>query len=164
LSSFKLRPRVKVKLNKSLIQISDDFKKSLENNNKIIGTVARQFIILKIVKENRHFWSPQLTVMIEEEENQITLRGLYGPKQSIWAMFAFTYGTLAMLFSIFSIWGAVEVQLYNDYSKFYLLPIILILSVVTYLIAQLGQKLGAEQMFELHHFFQSVTNSDVHVN
>jgi uncharacterized membrane protein len=102
--------------------------------------------------------------MIEEEENQITLRGLYGPKQSIWAMFAFTYGTLAMLFSIFSIWGAVEVQLYNDYSKFYLLPIILILSVVTYLIAQLGQKLGAEQMFELHHFFQSVTNSDVHVN
>lgn len=164
MSSFKLRPRTNVELKKSIEEISNDFKTAIENSNKIVGTVARQFIILKINHEDRHFWSPQLTIMVEENPDGVTLRGLYGPKQSIWAMFAFTYGTLAMLFSIFSIWGAVEVQLYNDYSKFYLLPIILILSVVTYLIAQLGQKLGAEQMFELHHFFQEITNTNVHVN
>ena len=164
MSSFKLRPRTNVELKKSIEEISNDFKTAIENSNKIVGTVARQFIILKINHEDRHFWSPQLTIMVEENPDGVTLRGLYGPKQSIWAMFAFTYGVLGMLATVFAIWGAVEIQLYDDPTKLYLIPVILLLGVVTYVIAQLGQKIGAEQMYDLHHFFQEITNTNVHVN
>lgn len=164
MSSFKLRPRTKVELNKSIEEISNDFKTAIENSTKIVGTVAKQFIILKIKKEDRHFWSPQLTIMVEENPDGVTLSGLYGPKQSIWAMFAFTYGVLGMLITAFAIWGAVEVQLYDDPTMFYFIPIIIILGIVAYIIAQLGQKIGAEQMYDLHHFFQEITNTDVHVN
>lgn len=164
MSSFKLRPRTKVELNKSIEEISNDFKTAIDNSNKIVGTVAKQFIILKINQKERHFWSPQLTIMVEDNPDGVTLRGLYGPKQSIWAMFAFTYGVLGMLATVFAIWGAVEIQLYDDPTMFYFIPVIIILGIVTYIIAQLGQKIGAEQMYDLHHFFQEITNTNVHVN
>jgi hypothetical protein len=163
MSSFKIRPRVKVEVNKPYTEICEIFKSKLESNSNIVGTVANKFIILKIPQEQRHFWSPQLTIMLEEYNNNTIVRGLYGPKQSVWAMFAFAYGSFAMLFSIFFIWASVEWQLNNDTSLYYYLPIFVILGIITYIFAQFGQKLGAEQMFKIHHFFQEIIEKDVNV-
>lgn len=163
MSSFKIRPRIKLETDKNLELIKNDLNSALENNPNIVGTIAKKFIILKINKELRHFWSPQLTLMFEEDGSKTIIRGLYGPKQSIWAMFAFAYGSIAMLFTIILIWGAVEIQLYKETSLFYFLPFFVLLSLIIYIIAQFGQKLGAEQMFKLHHFFEDIINKDVKV-
>jgi hypothetical protein len=163
MSSFKLRPRIKVELDKSSNEIGELFKSGIENSNDVIGTVAKQFIILKIPQEDRHFWSPQLTITIEDIESHSVVRGLYGPKQTVWAMFAFAYGTLAMLFSIVFLWASIDWQLNDDISLYYYLPVILVLAIITYFIAQFGQKLGAEQMFTLHHFFQDTIKENVKV-
>lgn len=163
MSSFKLRPRVKVELDQNPEEVGTLFKNALENETKVIGTVAKQFIILKIPQEDRHFWSPQLTITLDEDNNHSILRGLYGPKQTVWAMFAFAYGTLAMLFSIVFLWASIDWQLNDDTSLYYYLPVILVLAIITYFIAQFGQKLGAEQMFTLHHFFQDTIKENVKV-
>ncbi len=165
MSSFKIRPRVKVEMNKTCEEVGELFKEKLNSTDNIVGTVAKQFIILKIPSEQRHFWSPQLTIMLDDNnQTSTTLRGLYGPKQSVWAIFAFTYGSFAMLFTIILIWASVEWQLNNNISLYYYLPVIIVMSIVTYIIAQFGQKLGAEQMFKIHHFFEEIVKKDVNVD
>ena len=164
MSSFKIRPRVKVEIKKPCEEVCELFKETLNSTQNIIGTVANKFIILKVPIEQRHFWSPQLTIMLEENDQTTTLRGLYGPKQSIWAMFAFAYGSFAMLFTIIFIWASVEWQLNDNINLYYFLPVIVLLSLVTYIIAQFGQKLGAEQMFKIHHFLQEIIDKEVNVD
>jgi hypothetical protein len=39
-----------------------------------------------------------------------------------------------------------------------------IIAVILYVFSQVGQKLGAEQTFTLHHFFEEVVHQKVHIS
>lgn len=161
MSSFKLRPRFKSYSDLSIDEIKSRIKFAIDNHEKITGSLADSFIILKPKSEFSHYWSPQLTMMLEEEDGKTIIRGLYGPKQSVWLMFAFLYGVLAMVSIIITIWAAVEQYLIKETTLWYYLPIPFIIAFVIYLIAQFGQKLGAEQMFLLHYFISDIITLDI---
>ena len=44
------------------------------------------------------------------------------------------------------------------------LPIFATIAFGMYLIAQFGQKIGVEQTFRLHHFFEETVGEKVHIN
>ncbi|MCB0702547.1 MAG: hypothetical protein R2863_09995 [Candidatus Kapaibacterium sp.] len=164
MSSFKLRPRFRKICKGTIDEHKEHFRELLEKDADIDGTIASSLIKLRIAPKNNHYWSPELTLMLEPHEKGTLIRGLYSPKSSVWTLFAFAYGTISILLAGILIWGGVEWQMNNDTSLLAMgVPSLLGAGLLVYLIAQFGQKIGAEQMFTLHHFFEDAIKERVHI-
>lgn len=129
-----------------------------------IGRVIPGHIVLKIPTELQHYWSPQLDLSIEPHEEGTLIRGLYGPNPSVWVMFAFGYGAIAILAMFIAIIGFSQVSLGGNAPILWALPVLGGIAIGLYVASQIGQKLGAEQTFTLHHFFEEAIDAKVHIN
>jgi len=164
MSSFKLRPRFRKLCKGDIENHTTHFKEVLDGTSEFDGSIATSFVKIRIAAKDNHYWSPELSLMLEEHEKGTLIRGLYSPKSSVWTMFAFAYGTIALLLAGILIWGGVEWQMNNDTSLLTIgIPSLLGLGLLVYLIAQFGQKIGAEQMYALHHFFEDSIKERVHI-
>ncbi len=150
----RIRPRIRIESNLSPSQLSQKVKNNLRDQNKIEGKVLPNFVTIYPVKEDQHYWSPQLTITIEETENGSLIRGLYGPKPSVWTMFIFFYSFIGFATMIVALIGLSFLSLDKDASILWLVPVLIILFFSLYLVAYLGQKFGHKQMIYLHHFME----------
>ena len=165
MSSFKLRPRFRKVCTGTIDEHTTHFKQLLVTEDDIAGSVANAFIKLRIAPKDNHYWSPELSLMLEPHEKGTLIRGLYSPKSSVWTMFAFAYGTISILLAGLLVWGGVVWQMNDDPSLLAMgVPSLLGAGIVVYMIAQFGQKIGAEQMFTLHHFFEDAIKVRVHID
>ena len=165
MSSLRIRPRFQQTLDSTPAQFQQAVKAQLEKPNaRCVGTVIPDFIILKIPQGERHFWSPQLSLSLEEEQGKTLIRGLYGPNPSVWAIFFFGYAALGILGLFAAIIGFSRMSLGLDAQILWLLPLFAGIALALYLGAQAGQKVGAAQMFTLHHFLEEVTGLQVKIH
>ncbi|RLD69046.1 MAG: hypothetical protein DRI95_01265 [Bacteroidetes bacterium] len=165
MSSFRIRPQFKVIINKSKEDIENKIKDHIQKKStKFIAQQIPGFIILKIPEPERHFWSPELSLTFEKKENGTLIKGLYGPKPSIWSFFSFSYIGLAVFTFFAFIFGSVQLSLDQEAPIFWSLSIFVSIALGIYLIAQFGQKVGVEQTFRLHHFFEETVGKKVHIN
>jgi hypothetical protein len=165
MTSFRIRPRFKVITSKTPTEIQQDIQQRLHTHTQdCIGTVIQGHIVLKIPIQDQHYWSPQLSLNLEEEENSTVIYGLYGPKPTVWAMFTFGYATIGILALFVGITGLSKVSLGKSAFELWAIPAFAIIALVLYVLSQIGQKIGAEQTFTLHHFFEEATGLKVHVH
>ncbi len=165
MTSVRIRPRFKHQIPMKSRDIQMLIQEKLKVENPICS--AKQlpgYTVLKIPTKNRHFWSPELSLSFEDGENETEVRGLYGPNPTVWAVFFFGYGALGILGLFASIYGLVKVTLSGDWTIMWSLPILAILAVVLYFIAQFGQKLGVEQTFDIHHFYEEAVGVKVSIS
>ncbi len=98
MSSFRIRPRFKERVTGTTEDFLFAIKGAIDQNPEFTGLVSEQYCVIKICLEDRHYWSPQLTLTLEEiSEGEFEIRGLYGPKPSVWAVFFMSYAALAVL-------------------------------------------------------------------
>src|SRR5690625_7851659 len=68
----------------------------MENHKQVIfGFANNEMAELQLYKDSEKYWSPQLQIRIEEnEENSdfLEIRGVFGPRSSVWTFFMFLYG------------------------------------------------------------------------
>ncbi|MGB0368314.1 MAG: hypothetical protein ACPGD8_02845, partial [Flavobacteriales bacterium] len=123
------------------------------------------FIVLKILPKDQHFWSPQLSLSFEEnvESGKTTIRGLYGPNPTVWAIFTFGYGAVSISALFLGLYGFSQYWLNQDASILWFIPFFGLAALILYLVAQFGQKLGVEQTFALHHFFEESVGHRIHI-
>ena len=122
------------------------------------------FICLRIREEDRHFWSPRLNLSIEEEVGGHTrIEGTYGPNASVWGLFLYSYLTVGMLGTFAGALGLAQHTMGRHPWGYWLLAALVLLAGGLYLTAQLGQKLGARQMFMLHQAYESAIGTMVDV-
>jgi len=166
MSSFRIRPRFKEQLTLTKESFKEKISKSLEGNEDCVGLISESYCVLKIPNSERHYWSPQLTITIEneEEEEHITVRGLYGPKPSVWAVFFMGYAALGVLSLFVGVYGLSQMMLEKPAPILWLIPAFGVIALILYLVAQGGQKIGAEQMFRIHHFYESVMKHHVKID
>jgi len=156
MTSFRIRPRFQIVSPESEAELVQRLRQRVaEGECACRVSIIPGFIVLKIPADARHYWSPQLSLSLEETEEGTLIRGLYGPNPTIWAMFAFLYGAIGLLALFIGIVGLSAKSLGNPAPVLWALPVLGVAAVVLYVIAQTGQKLGAEQTFTLHHFFES---------
>lgn len=87
---FEVRLRFKKLVPETPEEIGEEIKKILvEHKYQIVGRIAHNHIRIRIIEENRHFWSPQLSLNLEETGKGTEVRGLYGPKPDIWLRYMF---------------------------------------------------------------------------
>lgn len=168
MSSIHIRPRFKDRYKMQPNEVVELVKKHMEELDCGCSAVVRKnFVVLQIRPEERHFWSPQLSLSFEVDEEDKTftiIRGLYGPNPTVWAFFTYGYVALAILATFLGMYGFSKYSLGQDYGVLWSLPVFAVLALILYIVAQFGQKIGAEQMFTLHHFFEDSVGHRVHLD
>ncbi|WP_299337159.1 GTP-binding protein [uncultured Psychroserpens sp.] len=161
-----LRPRFKFKVkqdNESLLKIFEDTKNTQQN---FVVSRVDDHVFIKIPKAKQHFWSPQLHLEINEDEDTkgSTIYGLFGPNPTVWTMFMFFHFIVAGLFIGFGIWTYVNWSLETDYAiQLFVTLLMIVLWFALYFGGRLGKKTGMGEMHELHHFMRDTLRSkDIH--
>ncbi len=161
-----LRPRFKFHVkhdNEKLLKLFEDTKDA-QSNFKVSRVDDHVFI--KIPKDKQHFWSPQLHLEINKNDNTetSTIYGLFGPNPTVWTMFMFLHFLVAGLFIGFGIWAYVNWSLETDYAiQLFVTLLMVVIWFALYFGGQLGKKTGMNEMHQLHHFMRDTLRSkDIH--
>ena len=165
MTSIRIRPRFKLSSSYSPTELVLKIKQTLQDSatNCYAESLLNNYIVLKLKKEEQHFWSPQLTLSIDKLENGCFIRGLYTPKPTIWSMFVFLYTGIAVCILFAGLYGLSRLSLNLDAPILWSVPMLLGIAILLYMIAQIGQKLGTQQMFDLHHFIEKAIDKKVRI-
>ncbi len=149
-----LKPRFKMEFDKNKKEILNKFKDNLEDENcRYCSKIIDHHIVIDVPVEEEHFWSPQMHVEIENEENKTVVKGVLGPKPKVWTFFIFLHFAVAIAFFAFFVIFYTKWSLKQDYTFAMIMCIVMpILWVILYFVGQLGKKFGNKQMVELHDF------------
>ena len=123
------------------------------------------YICLRIPEQDRHFWSPRLTLSLEKvDEGSTRIEGIYGPNANVWSIFLYGY-LLSGTFGLFSgIFGFVQRTLGQYPWALWICGAMLLIGIGLYLLAQFGQKLGALQTFRLHQIYEAAMGRTVEIH
>ncbi|MDF1825744.1 MAG: hypothetical protein P1U68_13945 [Verrucomicrobiales bacterium] len=166
MSSFRIRPHFVHDESFALEDFQAKIVRSIETNeNRCLVKNFPGYLTLVIPDEEQHFWSPQLNLSLDQEETgRLTVRGTYGPNTNVWSMFLYAYlvgGCLAGVSAVFAISKWIvsgSTWMFIPTAAFMLLLAIL------YLVAQTGQKLGAQQTFLLHQAYEKALGKEITVH
>lgn len=149
-----LRPRFILKSNLSIDQITSSISNQLSEDITVNGSVDKKYAILKIPSNNQHYWSPELQVHLEKDEDSedTIIRCLVGPKQTVWSMFMFSYIAIAAITLFVGMYGLIQLQLGHSNYAVYVIPIGILILPSIYTFSKIGQKTGRDQMLHLISF------------
>ena len=154
-----LKPRFKIERRESTEAIIDKFKDEFATGTcAYCSKIVDHHIVIDVPKEEDHFWSPQLHIEVEKnEEDKTIVRGLFGPKPQVWTLFMFIHFAVAIAFMVFLVMAYTRWNLKQDYSFPLIMTIALpVLWIILYILGQLGKKKGYGQMLELDDFMKEV--------
>lgn len=151
-----LRPRFTMEFQQPMDSLLQIFEASKKNNDGVVVTRVEEHVFLKIPKEKQHFWSPQLDLEFSSfEEGVTTMRGLFGPKPSVWTMFMFFHFAVASLFIAFGIWAYTNYSLHEDYHyPLSLMGCMVMAWFILYIAGRGGKKAGKDEMEHLYRFMR----------
>lgn len=153
-----IRPRFKIMTELSPEEIAEKLTEGLGKEAcPCIGKVSKSYGTLKVPKAEQHYWSPQLNLTIEKTEEGTLVRGLYGPRPTVWSMFVFFYAVIAFAIMIVGIIGLSLMTLAKPSGILWLVPVLIILFLSLYLVAYFGKKKGYSQSETIHRFFEDST-------
>jgi len=131
-------------------------EKLKHNNHNLHGQAMHDHITIRVNKSHRHYWSPQLGILMQREhgDNDTKITGIYGPMPNVWTLFAVGYLAIGVLITFISIIGFSQRALGHESKILWVLPVLAAIAMFMYLSSQMGQKLGAAQTYAIHYFFE----------
>ena len=152
-----IRPRFQLNSKYALDVIVQKIKAAAEQDEAPCKVrVVHDHITIYIPPEEQHYWSPQLSLSIEEEDDGSSLiRGLYGPRPTVWTMFVFFYSSIAFALLFVVIFGLSYISLGKNPAILWLVPVLLIIFLSLYRVSYQGQKMGRDEMKRMHKFLES---------
>lgn len=164
MTSFRIRPRFNMIVQTPQGKLEERIQYALQQPGcPITGTMTSGHVFLKVLPEERHFWSPELHLAFEPHEEGTQINGLYGPHPLVWFYFLMGYTALAVSSLFVSIIGMSRLSLGLSAHILWLLIIFGVVTLFMYLASQAGQKLGVEQTFRIHHCFEEMVGQQVHI-
>lgn len=165
MTSFRVRPRFKQLSPFSKEELIQRLEEKVASCPTCIeGKLMPTHGLLRIKPEDQHFWSPQLAISFESTPEGTIIRGMYGPHPTVWSLFVLGYALLGISFFFVALVGFARMSLALSYGIIWVLPVILLLYLVMYLLSQTGQKIGAEQTFLIHHFYEDAIGEKIAIH
>lgn len=152
---LEFRPRFKFEISLSQEEITRRLQQKIDENNPegIRVTKVSYHIILRPNPDNRHFWSPQLDINMEQlDEDHTLVRCLIGPMPAVWTMYVFLYGGLGLGALVSLMAGFSQWALNHTPWAFWFLPLCVAGLIMMILFAQFGQRLARNEMRMLKRF------------
>ena len=153
-----IRPRFKVIVPQSEATVMQHFKESLQalDKNELTGKVLGRHVTIQFPQKDQTFWTPEVNINVDTFEEGTEIRGLAGPKSSVWLMFVFFYSLLGVASIFLLMYGMTQKQLGIASSILWLIPILLLIILGMFLGAKLGQKLSKDQLHFIKKYVRSV--------
>lgn len=153
-----IRPRFKVKVSHPPEKVMARIKLLLDKTpDHIKGKIVGDHIILGVVGEELHYWSPQLNFRVEGDEfnpGHSIVAGLIGPRPTVWTLFMLVYFSIGGAGLAASTYGFSKYML-NEYSPLiWALPVAVLFMLTAYKAGKYGESLGKEQIELLKSFVQ----------
>lgn len=120
-----------------------------DTSEGVTGTINENYLTLRLPTEDQHFWSPVLNLSVHPHEHGSSIRGLCGPRPSVWLMFVFFYSFLGFAAMIIMVMGFSQLNLGLGAGILWLLPVIGLVIGLMYLTARAGQRMAREEMHRL---------------
>lgn len=151
-NSIVLRPRFQLLLKENPPPILELFKNISEP--PFIVKISDHHVFIKFDKTASNFWSPQLQVeIVDEEEGQSKLYGLFGPNPTLWTFFMFIHFVVATLFILLGTLAYSNHLLNKPYGlEIGLMVFMIIIWIGLYFFGRNGKRKGRPQMQELNDF------------
>ncbi len=124
---------------------------------KLKGRIVGSLVVLDIVEQESHYWSPQMSFRVEEDEfntGTTIIAGLIGPTPKVWTMFVFIYAALAITGFFVSSHGVSKWMLDQYSHTIWAFPLAIVLMFTAYLAGREGESLGADQIEMLKQFMR----------
>lgn len=112
---------------------------------RCVCRVVGRHLDITVIREDRHRWSPCLSLELDQEESGVHVRGMIGPHPDVWTLFAFAYFSLAILLLIALTSAFAQYTLDRSPWALYAALACAVLLVVTYAASLLGRRLASEQ-------------------
>ncbi len=164
MSAIEIRPRFRQSLPRPADVVTEQFRLALSEAENIEGSIIDHHIVLRIPVAQQHYWSPQLSLTLEEEEGSTLLRGLFGPRPSVWLMFVFLYSSIGAISLFVAITGFSQLSLGIPAPALWALPVAALLALGLFLAAKAGERLGREEMHLLKNFMDAALVNSSNVN
>lgn len=156
-----IRPRFEIKVNYSPEEMQKRLEKAIaQSHEHVTGKVHKNHIVLDIIPEENHFWSPHMTARVEpcdERDNKAVFHGVIGPKPNVWTMMMFFNFALFLLGFVGSCYGYSKSMVGEDSLLKWALPvaclIYFVLSRYNY-----GERQSGDQIEILKDFVREVVN------
>lgn len=158
MTTIDIRPRFRQTFEVPPEQLMQQFQILLDQAEApVVGRVSKVIkqIILKVPQDERHYWSPQLSLSLDEFGSGSEIRGLFGPRSSVWLMFIFFYAVLGIISLFIGITGGAQASLGQEAPVLWVIPICAVIALILFLVAKAGERLGREQMHILYDAYQA---------
>ncbi|MDF1697984.1 MAG: hypothetical protein P1U56_19205 [Saprospiraceae bacterium] len=157
-TGFQIRPRFEIYSKYEVEELKTIMKTALASEDApCTGKVRFGYVSMYPNDEDKHYWSPHLSVTIEKDEsgNGSILRGLYGPFPAVWTMFVFVYAIIALAIVIALVIGFANMSIDESSAILWAVPFLVLLFASMYYVSYFGQKKGHDQIEDIHHFFEN---------
>ncbi len=165
MSSFRIRPRFTHTVRLSMAEARTQILESLGRQAPdLVVMDFPGFIGLHIPEKDRHFWSPRLMLGLQSTpEGATVINGTYGPEAEVWGLYLYSYMIVGVLGIFSGTFGFAQRFVGSAPWGLWVLGAMLAIAALLYLSAQLGQKLGAWQTFQLHQAYQEAMGSSTEI-
>lgn len=149
-----IRPRFYLKSHAAADDLKAAVAENFELDKTVIPEITQDLILLKIPKNEQHYWSPELTVRFENNEyiDYTRVCCLAGPKQSVWLMFTFIYAFIGLATLFAGMFGLVKYSTSGSTAWLWSIPVGLFLISTIFVSAKIGQRKGRDQTLHLVSF------------
>ncbi len=158
----RIRPRIHFYSSKTSNEITGEIKTKLRSGlSSCQGQVTKNFATIYPPVDEQHYWSPQLTITLEEHEDGTLVSGLYGPRPAVWTMFVFIYSIIGFATIIVAMIGLSFRTIGQPADILWAVPGLILLFFTLYLVAYFGQRFGHKQMTRIHRFMENCIGEDI---
>jgi len=149
-----IRPRFKLQSKLSQEDIMERLKKAVESDDSVVGKEVHGQFYLGIPRAERHFWSPELKVTLEDDEYEeyggdTLIRVMVGPEYTVWVLFVFIYSFLGLLSLIGGLYGLSNLMLGIKSAWIWCFPVTFFMIVGVWMIAKSGQSAARDDTLHL---------------
>ncbi len=160
INAIRSRPRFKVIAEMTAEEFSKKINIHLKDRNKVLGGYCNSEVgMIRVLRDQDKYWAPQLQIRIENEAgrpNEIEIRGVFGPRTSIWTLFIFSYGLGGAVLLTTGMYGWIELALGMGSFWVWTNLIGILLIIGPYISAKIGQRIARNHMNLLRSFIERV--------
>ena len=157
MANYRIRPRFRLESELTVKEIQIKIFEYLKKDSVACeGEYAGNLVTIKVPKEQRNLWSPQLALSIDEEEGQKTaIRGLFGPDSTPWIIYAALYAAIGTAILFFTIFGLAQVNMGEEAPILWTLIPLWGGAIGMYMVSRYGQRRNAHQVQSLIDTFEN---------
>lgn len=142
-------------------EVFQKFNEKFQNDPKsFLGRIVKPNIFLKVGESERHYWSPEMNMNVEKEDDKTHIREVIGPNPAVFTltMFLIFFAGTLFLFTLMYLFSQLTLDMDTSLT-WIVIGICFVLFVVISLFMFYGRVRAKPQMEMMRGYIEEIINS-----